>query len=168
MALCDQDAYLFDSSIAENVRLARPDAADAQVTDALRRARLTSWVDELPDGIQTRVGAHGALVSGGQRQRIALARALLADRPVLLLDEPTAGLDEPTAASLITDLLAAGSGRTTVLVTHRLAGLDAVDEIIVLDGGHVVERGSHRELIRQAGSHYQQMTLANSAGGATR
>ena len=168
MALCDQDAYLFDSSIAENVRLARPDTTDAQVADALRRARLTSWIDELPDGIQTRVGEHGALVSGGQRQRIALARALLADRPVLLLDEPTAGLDEPTAAGLITDLLAAGSGRTTVLVTHRLAGLDAVDEIIVLDGGHVVERGSHRELISRAGSRYQQMTLANSAGEATR
>ena len=168
MALCDQDAYLFDSSIAENVRLARPDTTDAQVADALRRARLTSWVDELPDGIQTRVGDHGALVSGGQRQRIALARALLADRPVLLLDEPTAGLDEPTAAGLITDLLAAGSGRTAVLVTHRLAGLDAVDEIIVLDGGHVVERGSHQELISRAGSRYQQMTLTNSAGEATR
>ncbi|MGZ4587568.1 MAG: thiol reductant ABC exporter subunit CydC [Mycobacteriaceae bacterium] len=149
MALCDQDAYLFDSTIAENVRLARAEASDSEIRDALCRARLDHWIDELPRGIHTRVGEHGALISGGQRQRIALARALLADRPVLLLDEPTAGLDEPTAAALIVDLLAAGTGRTTVLVTHRLADLGAVDEILVLDEGHVVNRGAARDVINQ-------------------
>jgi ABC-type multidrug transport system fused ATPase/permease subunit len=149
MALCDQDAYLFDSTIAENVRLARAEATDSEIRDVLRRARLDHWIDELPRGIHTRVGEHGALISGGQRQRIALARALLADRPVLLLDEPTAGLDEPTAAALIVDLLAAGTGRTTVLVTHRLADLGAVDEILVLDEGRVVNRGAARDVINQ-------------------
>jgi thiol reductant ABC exporter CydC subunit len=159
MSLCDQDAYLFDSTIAENVRLARADATDDEVVDALRRAKLTDWIHELPGGIDTRVGEHGALVSGGQRQRIALARALLADRPVLLLDEPTAGLDEPTAAALIADLLDAGTGRTTVLVTHRLIGLDTVDEILLLEAGRVIERGPHQELIHQACGHYRQMSL---------
>lgn len=140
IALCDQDAHVFDSTIAENVRLARADATDTEVRAALDAARLGPWVDTLPQGIHTRVGEHGALVSGGQRQRLALARALLADRPVLLLDEPTAGLDEPTAAALVADLLAAGSGRTTVLVTHREVDLDDVDEILVLEQGRVVER----------------------------
>ncbi len=140
IALCDQQAHVFDSTIAENVRMARTDATDAQVRAALDAARLGPWLDELPDGVHTRVGEHGALVSGGQRQRLALARALLADRPVLLLDEPTAGLDEATAAALVADLLAAGTGRTTVLVTHRAVSLDEVDEIVVLAAGRVVER----------------------------
>ena len=140
IALCDQEAHVFDSTIAENVRLARADATDVEVRAALDAARLGAWVDELPLGMRTRVGEHGGLVSGGQRQRIALARALLADRPVLLLDEPTAGLDEDTAAALVADLLVAGTGRTTVLVTHRWVDLEDVDEILVLDGGRVVQR----------------------------
>lgn len=164
IALCDQDAYLFDSTIAENVRLARPEASDADITAALRRARLSDWIDTLPLGIGTRVGDHGALVSGGQRQRLALARALLADRPVLLLDEPTAGLDDPTAAALITDLLDAANGRTTVLVTHRLSGLDTVDEIIVMDAGRVIERGTHADLLR-AGGYYRDRWAAQSRLG---
>jgi thiol reductant ABC exporter CydC subunit len=140
IALCDQEAHVFDSSIAENVRLARAGATDTEVRAALDAARLGPWIDTLPDGVHTRVGEHGALVSGGQRQRLALARALLADRPVLLLDEPTAGLDEPTAAALVADLLAAGTHRTTVLVTHREVSLEDVDEIVVLAGGRVVGR----------------------------
>jgi thiol reductant ABC exporter CydC subunit len=146
MAMCDQQAYLFDSTIAENVRLGRAGAADADVLQALRQAQLGDWVAGLPDGIDTRVGEHGAQVSGGQRQRIAVARALLADRPVLLLDEPTAGLDEATARALMSDLLAATNGRTVVLITHRpegidgMDGIDAVDEIIRLDHGKVVHR----------------------------
>jgi thiol reductant ABC exporter CydC subunit len=170
MSLCDQDAYLFDSTISENVRLARAEATDGEVREALRRARLADWINQLPRGIHTRVGEHGALVSGGQRQRIALARALLADRPVLLLDEPTAGLDDATAAALITDLLAAGTGRTTVLVTHRLTDLEAVDEILVVDAGQVVERGSHQMLINQEESSYRAMSLnrpATNVQGAT-
>ncbi|WP_433243079.1 thiol reductant ABC exporter subunit CydC [Actinomadura nitritigenes] len=151
IGLCAQDAHLFDSTIGENVRLARPAATDAEIRDALRRARLLDWIESLPRGLGTRVGEHGAQVSGGQRQRIALARALLAGFPVLLLDEPAEHLDTATADELTADLLTATEGRTTLLVTHRLTGLDAVDEIIVLDEGRVADRGTHAELISRPG-----------------
>ncbi|MFJ6571357.1 thiol reductant ABC exporter subunit CydD [Streptomyces sp. NPDC091292] len=147
VGLCAQDAHLFDSSVRENLLLARKDATGAELRDALGRARLLDWVDSLPDGIDTLVGEHGARLSGGQRQRLALARALLADFPVLVLDEPAEHLDLPTADALTADLLAATEGRTTLLITHRLAGLDAVDEVIVLDGGRVAQRGRYAELI---------------------
>ncbi|WP_207945730.1 thiol reductant ABC exporter subunit CydC [Actinomadura sp. 7K534] len=156
IGLCAQDAHLFDSTIGENVRLARPDATEDEIRDALHRARVLDWVDSLPQGLNTHVGEHGAQVSGGQRQRIALARALLADFPILLLDEPAEHLDIATADALTADLLAATEGRTTLLVTHRLAGLDAVDavdEIIVLDKGGVTDRGTHDELLTHPGTY---------------
>ncbi|MFF4752310.1 thiol reductant ABC exporter subunit CydD [Streptomyces sp. NPDC001270] len=146
VGLCAQDAHLFDSTVRENLLLARKDAGDAELRDALARARLLDWADALPDGLDTLVGEHGARLSGGQRQRLALARALLADFPVLVLDEPAEHLDLPTADALTADLLAATEGRTTLLITHRLAGLDAVDEVIVLDEGSVVQRGTYAEL----------------------
>lgn len=143
VGLCAQDAHVFDSSIRENLRLARTDATDAELRDALGRARLLDWALALPDGLDTLVGEHGARLSGGQRQRLALARALLADFPVLVLDEPAEHLDLPTADALTADLLAATQGRTTVLITHRLEGLDAVDEVVVLEEGSVVQRGPY-------------------------
>ncbi|MEU1708533.1 thiol reductant ABC exporter subunit CydD [Streptomyces sp. NPDC005706] len=146
VGLCAQDAHLFDSTVRENLLLARKDADEAGLRDALSRARLLDWVDGLPDGLDTLVGEHGARLSGGQRQRLALARALLADFPVLVLDEPAEHLDLPTADALTADLLAATEGRTTLLITHRLAGLDAVDEVVVLDEGRVVQRGPYAEL----------------------
>ncbi|MFE6282876.1 thiol reductant ABC exporter subunit CydD [Streptomyces sp. NPDC057877] len=146
VGLCAQDAHLFDSSVRENLLLAKKGASEAELRDALARARLLDWADGLPDGLDTLVGEHGARLSGGQRQRLALARALLADFPVLVLDEPAEHLDLPTADALTTDLLAATEGRTTLLITHRLAGLEAVDEVIVLDGGRVVQRGTYAEL----------------------
>ncbi|MEJ8649387.1 thiol reductant ABC exporter subunit CydD [Streptomyces sp. MS1.AVA.3] len=152
VGLCAQDAHLFDSSLRENLKLARRDRRDAagdgdqDLWDALVRARLADWVRGLPDGLDTMVGEHGARLSGGQRQRLALARALLADFPVLVLDEPAEHLDLATADALTADLLAATEGRTTVLITHRLTGLDAVDEVLVLDQGRAVQRGSYAEL----------------------
>ncbi|MFF4758766.1 thiol reductant ABC exporter subunit CydD [Streptomyces sp. NPDC001292] len=146
VGLCAQDAHLFDSSVRENLLLAKKDATEADLRDALARARLLGWVDALPDGLDTLVGEHGARLSGGQRQRLALARALLADFPVLVLDEPAEHLDLATADALTADLLAATEGRTTLLITHRLAGLAAVDEVIVLDDGRVVQRGPYAEL----------------------
>ncbi|MFF4844288.1 thiol reductant ABC exporter subunit CydD [Streptomyces collinus] len=146
VGLCAQDAHLFDSSVRENLLLARKDADEADLRDALDRARLLEWVDGLPDGLDTLVGEHGARLSGGQRQRLALARALLADFPVLVLDEPAEHLDLPTADALTADLLAATEGRTTLLITHRLAGLETVDEVVVLDAGRVVQRGPYAEL----------------------
>ena len=146
VGLCAQDAHLFDSSVRENLRLARPGADDAQLREALAAARLLEWAESLPDGLDTLVGEHGEQISGGQRQRLALARALLADFPVLVLDEPAEHLDLATADALTADLMAATEGRATVLITHRLAGLDAVDEVLVLDGGAVVQRGPYAEL----------------------
>ncbi|SHI15580.1 ATP-binding cassette, subfamily C, CydCD [Streptomyces sp. 3214.6] len=146
VGLCAQDAHLFDSSVRENLLLAKKGASEEELRDALARARLLEWVDGLPDGLDTLVGEHGARLSGGQRQRLALARALLADFPVLVLDEPAEHLDLPTADALTEDLLAATEGRTTLLITHRLAGLDAVDEVVVLDEGRVVQRGAYAEL----------------------
>ncbi|MEU0223347.1 thiol reductant ABC exporter subunit CydD [Streptomyces sp. NPDC006284] len=146
VGLCAQDAHLFDSSVRENLLLARKEATEDELRDALARARLLEWADRLPEGLDTLVGEHGARLSGGQRQRLALARALLADFPVLVLDEPAEHLDLPTADALTADLLAATEGRTTLLITHRLAGLGAVDEVIVLDEGRVVQRGTYAEL----------------------
>ncbi|MDG5806977.1 thiol reductant ABC exporter subunit CydD [Streptomyces ossamyceticus] len=146
VGLCAQDAHLFDSSVRENLLLARKDADEEDLRDALARARLLDWVDGLPDGLETLIGEHGARLSGGQRQRLALARVLLADFPVLVLDEPAEHLDLPTADALTADLLAVTEGRTTVLITHRLAGLDAVDEVVVLAEGRVAQRGTYAEL----------------------
>jgi ATP-binding cassette subfamily C protein CydCD len=146
VGLCAQDAHLFDSSVRENLLLAKKGATETELREALARARLLDWADSLPDGLDTLVGEHGARLSGGQQQRLALARALLADFPVLVLDEPAEHLDLPTADALTADLLAATRGRTTLLITHRLAGLEAVDEVIVLDKGRVVQRGPYAEL----------------------
>ncbi|MCX4653711.1 thiol reductant ABC exporter subunit CydD [Streptomyces microflavus] len=151
VGLCAQDAHVFDSSIRENLRLARTGASDAELYDALSRARLLEWVRSLPEGLDTPVGEHGARLSGGQRQRLALARALLADFPVLVLDEPAEHLDLATADALTADLLAATEGRTTVLITHRLAGVEAVDEVLVLDAGRVAQRGPYAELAAEDG-----------------
>lgn len=151
VGLCAQDAHLFNSSIRENLLLARKDATEDELRDALGRARLLDWVDGLPDGLDTLVGEHGARLSGGQRQRLALARALLADFPVLVLDEPAEHLDLATADRLTADLMAATEGRTTLLITHRLAGLDAVDEVVVLEAGRVVQRGPYTELVSAEG-----------------
>ncbi|MFK0216060.1 thiol reductant ABC exporter subunit CydD [Streptomyces sp. NPDC090298] len=146
VGLCAQDAHLFDSSVRENLRLAKVGADDEELREALRRARLLDWVDGLPAGLDTLVGEHGSRLSGGQRQRLALARALLADFPVLVLDEPAEHLDLATGDALTDDLLRATEGRTTVLITHRLHGLDAVDEVVVLDEGRTVQRGPYAEL----------------------
>jgi ATP-binding cassette, subfamily C, bacterial CydC len=132
-ALAGQEAHVFDSTIRENLRLAKLGATDEELFDALRRARLDDWVASLPDGLGTLVGEEGSHLSGGQRQRLVVARALLADAPVLLLDEPTAHLDESTAEALVRDVLDASDGRSVLLITHRPEGLDHVDEIVRLD-----------------------------------
>jgi ATP-binding cassette, subfamily C, bacterial CydCD len=119
VCLCAQDPHVFDTSIVENVRLASPAATDAQVLAALDAAQLGSWIESLPEGLETLVGERGARLSGGQRQRLSLARALLAGAQVVVFDEPTEHVDEPTAAALTEDLLAATAGRTVVMITHR-------------------------------------------------
>ncbi|WUH92241.1 thiol reductant ABC exporter subunit CydD [Streptomyces sp. NBC_00433] len=164
VGMCAQDAHVFDSSVRENLRLARPGAGDDDLRAALAAARLDLDLD-------LAVGEHGARLSGGMRQRLALARALLAGFPVLILDEPAEHLDIATADALTADLLAAtrGRDRTTLLITHRLAGLagDAVDEIVVLDAGRVVQRGTYRELAAADGpfrSTLEREQLADAFG----
>jgi ABC-type multidrug transport system fused ATPase/permease subunit len=156
---CPQDPHIFDSSVRDNLRLARPGATDDELADAADRARLLAWIQSLPRGWDTQVGTHGAAMSGGERQRLALARALLADPAVLILDEPTAHLDPTARAALTADLLAVTRGRTTLLITHELEGLDEVDEIIVLDHGQVAQRGTHRQLARAEGPYKQMRHL---------
>ncbi|MBV7245750.1 thiol reductant ABC exporter subunit CydD [Streptomyces sp. MW-W600-10] len=166
VGLCAQDAHVFDSTIRENLRLARPGATDPELRDALSRARLLEWVAALPQGLDTPVGEHGARLSGGQRQRLALARALLADFPVLVLDEPAEHLDLPTADALTADLLDATRGRATVLITHRLTGLEAVDEVLVLDAGLVVQRGPYAELAAEDGPLRRMLERERETVGA--
>ncbi|MEU9250763.1 thiol reductant ABC exporter subunit CydD [Streptomyces sp. NPDC048270] len=167
VGLCAQDAHLFDSSVRENLRLARTGASEEELREALAAARLLEWADGLPEGIDTLVGEHGERISGGQRQRLALARALLADFPVLVLDEPAEHLDLATADALTADLLAATEGRTTVLITHRMAGLEAVDEVLVLDGGEVVQRGTYAELAAAEGPLRRLLEREREADGTT-
>ncbi|WP_433256296.1 thiol reductant ABC exporter subunit CydC [Streptosporangium sp. CA-135522] len=140
-----QDPYVFQASLRDNLRLAGPEAGEEEMTQAVRRARLERWVERT--GWDTVLGEDGRTVSGGQLQRLALARALLNDPPVLLLDEPAEALDEETADALMADLLDATHGHTTLLITHRLRGLEQVDEIVVLENGSVVQRGTHGELV---------------------
>jgi ABC-type multidrug transport system fused ATPase/permease subunit len=153
VGLIGQDVHVFDNTLEENLRLARRDASEQELREALDRVRLLEWTQELPAGLRTEVGERGASLSGGQRQRLGLARALLADFPILLLDEPCEHLDTPTADAILADLLAARRGRATLLITHRLVGLRAVDEVLVLDRGRVIERGPHAALVLSGGSY---------------
>jgi thiol reductant ABC exporter CydC subunit len=153
---CPQDPHLFNATIRDNLRLARPDASDEELEAAAARARLLPWIRSLPEGWNTPVGIHGAAVSGGQRQRLALARAFLSGPALLILDEPTAHLDPGSRQALTADLLQATEGRAVLFITHEPHGLDQVDQIVVLDHGKVAEQGSHQDL-RRAGGPYQRM-----------
>jgi ABC-type multidrug transport system fused ATPase/permease subunit len=156
VGLVAQDAHIFDTTLAQNLRVGRHDATDAELRAALDQVGLGRWLEELAAGLSTEVGGRSARLSGGQRQRVAVARAMLAEFPVLVLDEPAEHLDRPAADAMTADLLALTSGRSTVLITHRLAGLEAVDEVVVLDGGRVVERGTHDGLLA-AGGRYAEL-----------
>ncbi len=153
LGLVSQDAHVFDSTLGENLRLARRSAGTEELEGALEDARLLDWVRQLPNGLATELGERGARMSGGQRQRLAIARALLADFPLLILDEPGEHLDTPTADAIVTDLLAATSDTAALLITHRLAGLEEVDEVLLLDRGRVLERGTHAELLAAHGAY---------------
>jgi thiol reductant ABC exporter CydC subunit len=159
IGLMSQQAHLFGTTIADNIRLGDPDASDDDVARALDAAQLTDWVATLPDGAGTDVGAAGVAVSGGERQRLALARLLLARRKVVILDEPTEHLDATTAAALAQTLAAALTGITVLVITHRLSDLIDVDRIIELRDGYVTATGTHEEMLRADGWYAQQWRI---------
>jgi len=151
-----QETHLLHASIAENLRYARPDASDAEMWAALDGASLASRVHELPSGLDTIVGERGYKLSGGERQRLAIARVLLKDPPILLLDEATSALDSVSERHVQAALERAMQGRTTIAVAHRLSTVASADEILVLDHGVIVERGTHEQL-RSAGRLYAEL-----------
>lgn len=158
LALVAQDTYLFPASIAENISYGRPGATMGEIVEAAKMANAHRFIVELPDGYGTLVGERGNRLSGGERQRIGIARAILKDAPILLLDEPTSALDIQSESLIQEALERFMQGRTTLVIAHRLSTIKHADEILVLDGGRVVERGMHEDLIARGGV-YRQLYL---------
>ncbi len=150
-----QDNFLFDGTIAENIGYARPAAPREKILEAARIAHCDEFVSRFPDGYETVVGERGVKLSGGQRQRVAIARAILADPSILILDEATSSLDSESEAMIQDGLARLRAGRTTFVIAHRLSTIRSADQILVLEGGEVVERGSHSELIARGGRYRQ-------------
>lgn len=161
VAVVSQETYLFNTTIRDNLLLARPDASDADLIAACRAAQLHDFVAALPEGYDTWVGEAGMRLSGGQARRVAIARALLRDAPVLVLDEPTEGLDATTERELLQDVARLMEGRTVLLITHRLAALPAaVDRVLVMESGRVVESGTPTELLRREAGAFRALAQA--------
>jgi ATP-binding cassette, subfamily C, bacterial CydD len=164
LALVPQRPHLFHGSVLENIRLARPDASQAEIENAAEAAGAAIFIRELPEGYGTRVGERGMRLSGGEAQRIAIARAFLKDAPVLIMDEPTSGLDPESERLIRTALERLSEGRTVLVIAHRLNTVYGADRIAVLDGGRLAETGTHRDLIRANGPY---ASLVNAYGRMT-
>ena len=155
ISLVSQSTYLFNASLKDNLLLARPTATDLEVEDACRRAGLADFVRSLPNGYDTQVGERGFQFSGGERQRVAIARALLKDAPIFVFDEPSANLDPATERHLLNTLRQIPAEKSVLWVTHRLLGLEEMDEIVVMDHGSIVERGTHAQLLDHQGLYWK-------------
>ncbi|WP_039798145.1 ABC transporter ATP-binding protein [Nocardia araoensis] len=166
IAVVFQDVYLFDGTIEENVRLGRPDAAEAEVRAAATAAGLDEVIERLPGGWAANVGEGGALLSGGERQRVSIARALLKDAPIVLLDEVTSALDPINEAAVHDGIERLMAGRTVVMIAHRLRTVRRADRIVFLDDGRIVEAGSHDELLRLGGRYADFWNLSTATVAA--
>ena len=167
VAMVSQRVILFDASIADNVAYGEMQGADvAQMERAVRGANAMEFVEQLPDGLQTRIGEHGGRLSGGQRQRLAIARAMLKDAPILILDEATAALDNESERLVQDALQHLMPDRTTLVIAHRLSTIEHADQVLVLDEGRLVEQGTHAELIARGGlyAHLHRMQFREPAG----
>ncbi|MDO4428695.1 MAG: ABC transporter ATP-binding protein [Atopobiaceae bacterium] len=162
IGLVQQDVYLFDGTIAENIAYGCPDATAAEIRLAARRANIAEFVESLPDGYETQVGERGSHLSGGQKQRIAIARVFLENPPVLIFDEATSALDNESEQAVQESLDELARGRTTLVIAHRLSTIRGADEIVTMEGGRVAERGTHEELLARGGTYarYYQMQFA--------
>jgi ABC-type multidrug transport system fused ATPase/permease subunit len=149
VAFVADDSFLFSASVAENIAYARPEATREEIERAARLAQARGFIERLPDGYETLVGDRGLTLSGGQRQRVAIARALVADPRILILDDATSSVDARTEAEIKSGLQEVMAGRTTFVVAHRLSTISLADEIVVMDQGRMVDRGTHEELLER-------------------
>nr|WP_089797355.1 ABC transporter ATP-binding protein [Halomonas korlensis] len=163
IGLVSQDVYLFEGTVRDNIAYGRPDASEEDVIKAAQTAEAWSFIQALPDGLQTAVGERGVRLSGGQRQRLSLARALLKDPPILVLDEATSAVDNETEAAIQRSLAKIGHGRTVIMIAHRLSTIVHADEIAVIHGGRVVEQGRHAELLAHDGRYAAQWRVQTGA-----
>lgn len=160
-ALVSQNSYFFNTSIWENLRLARPRLTREEAESAARAVKIHEFIASLPKGYDTFIGEQGLRLSGGEHQRLAIARALLKEAPMMILDEPTANLDPITEKQVLETLFEIMRGKTSLLITHRLVGLENMDKILVLDRGKIVERGSHQSLLSENGMYRRLWDLQN-------
>lgn len=159
IGIVPQDTVLFNDTLAYNIRYGRPDATLEEVQAAARASHLDEFISRLPDGYETRVGERGLKLSGGEKQRVAIARTLLKNPPILIFDEATSALDSRTEKAIQHELDQAAIGRTTLIIAHRLSTVMNADQILVLDGGRIIERGTHRSLLQQGGAYAQMWAL---------
>jgi ATP-binding cassette subfamily B protein len=153
IGMVPQDTVLFNDSLYHNIAYGRPEASRSEVLEAARAARLDQFIDSLPEGYDTVVGERGLKLSGGEKQRVAIARAILKNPPILVFDEATSSLDTATEQAIGQELARISENRTTLVIAHRLSTVVDADEILVLDGGRIVERGSHTALLAADGRY---------------
>ncbi|SDS51446.1 ATP-binding cassette, subfamily B [Halopseudomonas xinjiangensis] len=156
IGLVSQDVYLFEGTVRENLVYGRPDATDSDIIEAAKTAEAWSFIEALPQGLETLVGERGARLSGGQRQRLSLARALLKNSPILVLDEATSAVDNETEAAIQRSLKRIGHNRTVIVIAHRLSTIVDADSILVIENGQIVERGNHAALVEKGGAYSSQ------------